>query len=294
MLTYTGDPPCDATNVQSARALVDWHLRDLGLGPIDVTENGLMHQVLPDGLGVCRAQVLTEASWPDCAELCVLVSWTPDRRYRRDSNSGQVPDGAEEHWRDRVQATIVALESRAFVAEERGPRRTPHHHATAELVVYRLPVGVPANRQPAEAWEGVEPAPPTFLRRSWYPEEAGEWAVEKALGKHSRLPRRARADAEQCIVRSITQSVWPVGAYRCSEVVWQPEAQFRASHGVPAPGADAHWKERITSLTDVLTSAGYRVRQRARPIDAARDTEVRFLVYQARPSPGARHGSTGS
>src|SRR5690606_34331494 len=77
LLDAEAEPAYDPTVPQSARNLVDFHLRQLGLGEQYVRTPSGLARVLPDGIGWCRAQTLTEAAWPLGADLCVLVDWFP-------------------------------------------------------------------------------------------------------------------------------------------------------------------------------------------------------------------------
>ncbi|MEU0404097.1 hypothetical protein ABZ318_28490 [Streptomyces sp. NPDC006197] len=79
------EPSYTRADPQGGRALVDFHLRELGLGEswlARVAADGqrFCRHVLPRGPEACRAYVLTEAAWPEDAELCVTMAWTPRTR----------------------------------------------------------------------------------------------------------------------------------------------------------------------------------------------------------------------
>lgn len=288
------EPVYDRADPQSGRALVDFHLCELGLGEIRwvrVADDGQSYcrHVVPQGLGVCRAYVLTEAAWPEGAELCVTVGWTPDSALWRDDRTGRVPAGAEEHWRTRIAATVQALESLGYTVEPSRFRRSPHHHFCAELLVYRMPDGTPPKRPPAEtAWALSEPVPPNYRRHQWYPEQSPETLVEDVLREAGLYSYRGDWDrpGARIGVRSITQTVWPPEADRCTQVIWWPAGDFVRDPvtGLLPAGAEDHWRECLARLHQVLADAGLLLRSRARPWHPDTDKEADFLVYRVATS----------
>ncbi|MFD5790488.1 hypothetical protein ACFWH1_28180 [Streptomyces sp. NPDC127037] len=195
-----GAPVYDPADPQSGRALVDWHLCELGLGEeqfLRVGEDGMWYcrYVCPAEIGVCRAYVLTEAAWPLGAELCVTVEWSPDAAMRRDPV----------HWKMRIPATARALESLGYVVEPARVGNSFRFHPYAEFLVYRLPRGVPPRKAPAETdWALSEPVPPNLLRRAWpWNEQSPENLVRDVL-------RKAGLDSSECWSASARVVVFPI------------------------------------------------------------------------------------
>lgn len=283
------EPVYDRTEPQSGRALVNFHLRELGLGESWLVRAGadgqrLCRYVVPRDLGVCRAYVLTEAAWPKGAELCVTVAWTPDAALRRDTRTGRIPAGAEEHWRERIAATAHALESLGYVVEPSRCRRSPRYHFAAELLVYRMPPGVPPRQLPAAtAWALSEPVPPHYRRSGWYPDRSPQEVVDDAL-REARLAsfQQIRSPFGRIAVRDITQTVWPPEADRCAWLTWWPASAFARDPGtgLPPAGAENHWRECLERLRKGLSGNGLVLRSRSRPWSPA-DDSADFLVYRA-------------
>jgi len=275
----------------SARDLVNHQLRELGLGERYVPgDRGFVERVLPVDRGWCRAGTLTQAAWPDGVDLCVLVDWFPDAALRRDSITGCVPSGAEQHWCERVAATADALESLGYVVERNGPPRSARTHSYAQLLVYRMSPGVAPVRLPADAWAGAEANPPHFGRRGWYPDPNPVRDIEDVLADCGLLIRTWQPpDPEHSAlhgstsVRDITQTVWPPDASACALVRWQPAEQFQPANDSPIlpPGARRHWSEATSNIRDTLQSAGYTVRYRARPWDPQTEDHVDALVHRS-------------
>ncbi|MFJ9795440.1 hypothetical protein [Streptomyces sp. NPDC101145] len=284
------EPAYHRSDPQSGRALVDFHLRELGLGEswlVRVADDGqrFSRHVLPQGLGVCRAYVLTEAAWPEGAELCVTVEWTPDAALRRDDRTSRVPTGAEGHWRERIAATTQALTSLGYVVEPSRFRCSPRYHFTAELLVYRMPAGVPPRRLPAAtAWALSEPAPPHYQRSGWYPERSPAEIVRDALREAGLYSCRQDQSSPlgRIGVRDITQTVWPPEADRCVWLTWWPAPAFARDPdtGLLPVGTENHWHKCLDRLHQALSGAGLVLRSRARPWSSA-DNAADFLVYRA-------------
>ncbi|MFD5109049.1 hypothetical protein [Streptomyces cinereoruber] len=284
------EPVYDRADPQSGRAFVDFHLRELGIGEswlvrTDADGQRFCRHVVPQGLGVCRAYVLTEAAWPQGAELCVTVTWTPDAALRHDDRTGRVPAGAEEHWRTRIAATAQALESLGYVVEPSRFRRSPQYHFDAELLVYRMPAGMPPRQLPAAtAWALSEPVPPHYRRWGWYPERSPQDVVRDALCE-ARLGffQRGGSPFGRVGVRDITQTVWPPEADRCVWLTWWPADNFARDPdtGLPPDGAEEHWRECLGRLHQALPGAGLVLRSRARPWNPDTDETADFLVYRA-------------
>ncbi len=233
---------------------------------------------------MCRAYVLTEAAWPQGAELCVTVTWTPDAALRRDGRTGRVPTGAEEHWRMRIAATAQALESLGYLVEPSRFRCSPRYYFTAELLVYRMPAGVPPRQRPA-ATAGRCPRP--------FPALPAMGLVSRPLaaGRRPRRPARGRTRLlpagpdpfGRIAVRDITQTVWPPEAALCVWLTWWPTTAFARDPGTGlAPdGAEEHWRECLDRLQQALTGAGLALRSRARPWNPDTDETADVLVYRA-------------
>ncbi|MEW1700733.1 hypothetical protein [Streptomyces sp. NPDC091278] len=285
------EPAYDPSDPQSGRALVNYHLRELGIGETHLVragEHGLRYcrTLVPEGIGVCRAYVLTEAAWPEGAELCVTVSWSPTAELCRNHTTGAIPTGAVEHWRQRIAATAQALRSVGFVVEPSHVRYSPVYHSDADLVVYRMPEGVPARRAPAAAdWALTEPVPPNHQRRSWtYPERSPEDIVIQALrdaGLHA-YHYEDPLPSGRVGARSITQTVWPPEADRCTWLTWWPHPTFvrDPGTGLLPDGAAQHWRDSLERIREVLTGAGLTLRTRARPWHPDTDEEVHYLAYR--------------
>ncbi|OII68698.1 MULTISPECIES: hypothetical protein [unclassified Streptomyces] len=284
------EPVYDRAEPQSGRALVNFHLRELGLGEswlvrTDVDGQRFCRHVVPQGLGVCRAYVLTEAAWPQGAELCVTVTWTPDAALRRDGRTGRVPTGAEEHWRMRIAATAQALESLGYLVEPSRFRCSPRYYFTAELLVYRMPAGVPPRQRPAAtAWALSAPVPPHYQRWDWYPDRWPQDVVRDALREAGLgFFQRDQTPFGRIAVRDITQTVWPPEAALCVWLTWWPTTAFARDPGTGlAPdGAEEHWRECLDRLQQALTGAGLALRSRARPWNPDTDETADVLVYRA-------------
>ncbi|MER5617733.1 hypothetical protein [Streptomyces sp. NPDC002215] len=285
------EPVYNPADPQSGRALVEYHLRELGLGEsllVEAADNGLRigRCVVPQDLGVCRARVLTEGAWPEDADLCVTVDWSPDAALRRDHNTGRVLAGAAEHWRERISATARALESLGYIVEPSRVRCSPYYHPSAELLVYRMPAGMPARQIPADTvWALKEPVPPHYQRRNWsYPEQSPEDIVREALTaaglRHYQTDHQSPHD--RIAIRSITQTVWPPEADRCTWLTWWPAPSFARAldTGLLPAGAEAHWRERLGLLHQGLADAGLALRSRARSWRPVDDEAAHFLVYR--------------
>ncbi|WP_217231455.1 hypothetical protein [Streptomyces anulatus] len=287
------EPVYDPADPQSGRALVNYHLVKLGIGESwvpGVSEHGMRtaRHVVPPDVGVCRAYVLTEAAWPEGAELCVTVSWSPDAALRRDHHKRTLPVGAPEHWRERIAATARALESLGYVVE---PSRwsSPHYHPGAEFLVYRMPDGVPPRMTPADtAWALSEPVPPNHRETFWrYSDRSPEDVVNPVLRKAGWRPwvEDPRSSLGWVGAHPITQMVWPPEADRCTWVTWRPADDFARSPktGLLPDGAVDHWRECLDRLRKAVSDEGLRIRTRAR-LWGPEDEAAEFLVYRL-PSP---------
>ncbi len=278
------EPAYDPADPQSGRALVDYHLRELGLGEeafVRVEDGMRLARVeTPPSIGVCRAHVLTEAAWPRGAELCVTVDWTPDAAQRRDVRSGRVPPSAEDYWRERIAATADALESCGYVVEPSRFRCSPHFHFSAELLVYRMRPGQPPRKTPADAvWALSSPVPPNYQQRDWHwPDKSPQTLVRNALRDAGLEPRPGHRDSSfgQFAVRDITQTVWPPEADRCAWVVWWPAAHVGPAPGTGLPPAG---DESRNALQQALDSAGFVLRLPERPWRPGDET-ADFLAYR--------------
>ncbi|MFH9955984.1 hypothetical protein ACH4OX_17465 [Streptomyces roseolus] len=283
------EPVYDRADPQSGRALVNFRLCELGLGEswlirADADGQRFCRHVVPQDLGVCRAYVLTEAAWPEGAELCVTVAWPPDAALRHDDRANRLPDGAEDHWRKRIAATAQALESLGYVVEPSRFRCSPRYHFTTELLVYRMPAGVPPRQLPAAtAWALSEPVPPHYRRNGWYPERSPQQVVRDALRKSGLdFFQQDRSSFGRVGIRDITQTVWPPEADRCAWLTWWPADAFARDPdtGLPPLGTEDHWHECLDHLHQALSDAGLVLRSRSRPWNPA-DDSADFLVYRA-------------
>ncbi|MFF3096844.1 hypothetical protein [Streptomyces cyaneofuscatus] len=282
-------PPYDPADPQSGRALVNYHLVQLGIGESwvrGVSEHGqrTARHIVPPDVGVCRAYVLTEAAWPEGAELCVTVNWWPDAGLKRDYQKRTLPAAAPEHWRERIAATARALESLGYTVE---PSRwsSPHYHPDAEFLVYRMPDGVPPREAPADtAWALSQPVPPHYQETYWrWSDRSPEDVVNhvlRAAGWRS-FAEDPQSPVGRVGVRPITQMVWPPEADRCAWVTWWPADTFARSTetGLLPAGAEDHWRECLDRLHKVLSEGGLLVRSRARPW-GPEDEAAEFLVYR--------------
>ncbi|WP_406402022.1 hypothetical protein [Streptomyces uncialis] len=268
----------------SSREIVAFHLARLGLGVTEVHGSTGLRQVVPDGSGVCRAHTLGEEAWPRGAELCALVSWTPDSRYQHNSwdrhQPVTVPDGADEHWRERITMTIAALESLGFVAQETGPPRRPGYHPGAELLVYRMPPGMPAPRQPADAFAGWPPQTPNLQVAYRYPAPAERIsALLDDAGFRPQQPITPTGHG-RCVTRSITMTVWPPGSAACALVIWEPDPLFRPTADGQLPDRTAeHWETGTARIEELLASHGYILTRRERPVSPTTDHQVAYLAH---------------
>ncbi|MEU6405298.1 hypothetical protein [Streptomyces sp. NPDC046985] len=280
------EPAYHRDRPQSGRALLDFHLRRLGLGAKWVTRDfgrgcRVGRHVWPKGIGVCRAYALTEAAWPPGADLCATVDWSPDEAWRRDHQRGTVPPGAEEHWQERIAATAAALESCGYAVEPSRFKCSPHYVPRAEFLVYRMPAGSAPRPAPAR-WALGEPVPPHYRQPERRPDENPPNVVESAL--HNAWTRSsASRPAGQVVVRSITQTVWPPEADLCAWLRWRPAAAYvrDPGTGVLPAGAEQHWSTSLNRLEAALTDAGLTCRSRERPWSPDTDDGVDLLVSRA-------------
>ena len=268
----SGAPGYDRNNPgRTAPRLVNHQLAHLGLG--ETYPDG--QRTIPVGTGWCRALPVPEEAWPAAAELCVIVDWYPDEAYQRDTRKNRTPAGADAHWQNRIAATTEALRSIGYVAEQCGPPRTPNYHPRAELLVYRMPPGVPAPAWPANAWPST-PARPVFNDRPSYPtpREMIDDTLRTAQISYAdyRAGRPCRAGAG-CVARSITQSLWPPSATACALVMWHPDPDHVGDL------AD-HWETGTALVTQALNEAGLETRRRERPWNPGVEESADFLVYK--------------
>ncbi|MGW6536131.1 hypothetical protein ACWGBV_04440 [Streptomyces sp. NPDC055051] len=107
-------PFYDRADPRSGRTLVNFHLRELGLGEswlirADADGQRFCRHVVPRDVGVRRAYVLTEAAWPE---------------------------GAEDHWHECLDRLHQALSGSGFVLRSRS-RPCSQADDSADLLVYR-------------------------------------------------------------------------------------------------------------------------------------------------------------
>ncbi|MDT9682041.1 hypothetical protein RND61_08125 [Streptomyces sp. TRM76323] len=270
---------------------VETDLAALGLTPLYTRRDGHHARSLPDGLGWCRARYAPEEAWPPGADLCVIVEWHPDVRYRRDHSTGRVPAGAAEHWRERVAATVQALRSRGYAAAVTGPPRGPHLVPREEILCWRTPPGTPVWHPPPGAWDDVPPTRPNYEHGFHRPGETDPVRdVETLLGLRledtTLLGPRTRPDPHpdrrpRVVVRRASAVLWPPGAHRCVRVVWTPAPAYRRrDDGTVPEGAADHWDTGIRRVHSALRAAGHQVRTAARPRSPETHEEVGFLAWR--------------
>lgn len=288
-MTTNTEPHYERTEpVRSGIALINWHLENNQLGGLhlDFTK---APQDIPEGRGWCRAQPLPEELWPAHADLAVVVRFTPAPLFRRDARTGRVPANAVQHWMERLDACADALADQGFVVEEWGVPKMPDLHAGADLVVYRLPVGItPAPRPPVDLRYGRPPRPNFKERGS--PTEL--WKVDCVLAdadpplyRYDERQGNAATGAGRCLVRSVDENLWPPGATDCVLAIWEPDPVYRRDPSRPTmqPGTYAHWARGIAHLGRTLMSAGYQIRRRQRPTSPRTDGSSAFLACRSIP-----------
>lgn len=289
------EPVYDRDNPRrSGAALLQFHLRQLGLGEWWFTRDGKNVDgggAHPTETGWCRAGGVTEAAWPEGADLCVVVDWFPGSTFRRNDRTGKVPRRAEHHWKTSLADVADALETRGFVVERNGPPQGPEYNSHAETLVYRVRPGVEPARLPADAWEGATPHPPNFKDGySWYPAPHPVGEAERVLtdsdlsGISSYFNPLPKQGIGQCSVNVLPQLVWPYRAELAAWVRWWPDERFQrdtASGGVPE-GAAGHWAERVPLVGKAFASAGYEVRQPERHQGPGTDEHADFIVYRVK------------
>ncbi|MEU0664141.1 hypothetical protein [Streptomyces lavendulocolor] len=265
---------------QDAVARVDKHLQALGLAPTHTMRDGVSYRTLPEGKGWCQALYAPEEAWPPGATLCVVVRWHPDKAYRRNSNTGNVPSGAVEHWRERTRATVAAVQTAGFQAAVTGPPRAPSLHANEDILVWRVPRGRDRMWPPLFAWDDAEPARPNFVQPDYrYPERNPLHLVEAVLNTARR--QWPAADLGRVCTVTAPAVIWPPRAETCVRVLWQPSKRYeRLPDGTVPPGADEHWEAGIGRVRQDLKAAGYRVRGAERPMSPATDDDAGLLVWR--------------
>ncbi len=265
-------PPYDRTSAASAVAVVNHDLVLLNLA-LQVKDG---HRVVPVGLGWCRAIPAPEEAWPLGADLCVLVQWFPDEEFLKVGWKAPAPQGAEGHWRERIAATLAALRTLGYVAEQWGPPQTPKEHMSAELVVYRMPTGVPAPRRPAYL--------PVPLEHEWYRESPQE-RIRRDLEKPFRVMSAEDTKRGGFIVIHVDRVLWPPKAVTCALVAWLPDADMQIAPGssdVPQEVMD-YWESSVARISEDLRRAGYQVRRRERPLNPAVEKSADLLVHSEEP-----------
>ena len=268
-------PLYDRTSATSAVAVVNYDLALLNLA--QQVKNG--QRIVPVGLGWCRAIPAPEEAWPLGAELCVLVQWFPDEEFLKVGWKAPAPQGAEAHWGERIAATLAALRTLGYVAEQWGPPQTPHLHMSAELVVYRMPPGVPAPPHPAYL--------PVPQEHEWY-RDSPQGRVRRDLDQSFIVTRPRDTERGSFITIRVDRVLWPQKAVTCALVAWLPDDQMRIdpdspdSSNVPQDVMD-YWESEMARITGDLRRLGYQVRRRERPWNPAVDKSADLLVYSEEP-----------
>ncbi|GGX37830.1 hypothetical protein [Streptomyces chryseus] len=265
---------------QAIVALVEKDLEALGLTPTHTTRGGVSYRTLPVGKGWCQVLYAPEEAWPPGADLCVIVRWHPDKAYRRNNDTGHVPAGAEEHWRERTRATIAALATAGYKAAATGPPRAPRLHAQEDILVWRVPEDHEGAWPPFQAWHGSAPARPNLDQPDYrYPERNPLHLVEAVLNNSRR--HWPAADLGRVLTVTASAVIWPPHAESCVRVLWQPSERFqRLPDGAVPAGAEEHWRAGVSRVRQDLVAAGYHVRGAERPMSPARDEDAGLLVWR--------------
>ncbi|MYY82483.1 MULTISPECIES: hypothetical protein [unclassified Streptomyces] len=239
-----------AHSKHSGPRLVTHYLDRLGIGQ-RWTQLGEQHgikvvdRMIPPGHGWCRAMHVPEALWPDGADLCVRVEWFPDPEIEK----GRL-DLFEAHWRDRVAAVVMGLESVGFVVQLPGPKQSPTDRRGADLLVYRLVEGAAPVSLPADGWAHLE----RYRRRppGWR-EGTPEGAVRDRLREAGMLSRVGGAAAY--FARELDRFLWPPYSSEAAYVGWCPV------EGASLKG----YRLAMSRLDAFLHAAGYEVKVHPRP-----------------------------
>ncbi|MDJ0460429.1 hypothetical protein [Streptomyces sp. H27-C3] len=216
------------------------------------------------------------------ADLCVIVRWHPDAAFRRDSRTRRIPPGAQEHWADRVEAVVTALESIGYRAAVTGPARAPHLHTAEEILVWRLAQGEDRTWPPAGAWDGVEATCRANLGRGYASLEPDPYELVDAV-----LTTARRGDSGQgmwtVVALDADPVIWPPFAETCARVLWQPDPPFRRlPDGTLPAGAEDHWRTGIARVRQDLEAGGYCVREAERTHSPDLDDDAGLLVWRTR------------
>ncbi|MFB6552664.1 hypothetical protein [Streptomyces sp. NPDC056405] len=198
------------------------------------------------GDGWSRALYAPECTWPQGADLCVLVEWHPDRRVGSD-------------WGARLEAVTTGLRSLDYVVERAGRPIDPAADLHANLLVYRMEPGKAPPRRPADAWAHVPP-PRTYT----WPETNPLDLLERWL-KQSKAAR----NGVRLMVRDVASALWPPEAELCGLARWWP---------APDTFTTAAY-DGLREMASVMQDASYRVRTQERALPDAVEW-VDLLVYR--------------
>lgn len=175
---YDGEDPS-----RDVPALLAYQFDQLGIGDhltLVGTTYGLpmVDNLVPPGLGCCRARAVDEALWPKGADLCAVVTWSPDHAISRRGNAEELA----EHRQKRTPAVLEALESLGYTVRIPGPlqeHETPW--APSKFFIYRLMEGADPIEWPDDGWD--HHAKPGVRRRIWEPDESSLWHLESLMEK---------------------------------------------------------------------------------------------------------------
>jgi hypothetical protein len=212
----------------------------------------------PPGLGCCRVRTVREALWPAGADLCAVVTWSPDHEIAKQGRKGEL----EEHRRIRTAAVLEALESLGYRTRIPGPRQdysTPY--VPTQFFIYRLASGAAAVRWPEDGWVhlGRPTDHPSWL--PWSPEAEPHRALTRLLQK-SDLAR------SRFVCGAVDEFEWPPYASECLTASWKPGAG----------AARSDWDAASRTILDFLHSYGYRTKVRERPWNLTTDRHGPYVI----------------
>ncbi|MGI5397108.1 hypothetical protein [Streptomyces sp. CA-251251] len=235
---------------RTAPSVVNYDLAQLKVGENRVVVGqqygrDLVSRDIAPGDGWCRALYAPECTWPQGADLCVLVEWFPDLKVGSD-------------WNARLKAVTDGLRSLDYVVEWAGRPIDPAKDLQANLLVYRMKPGKTPPRRPVDAWAYI-PAPRTYT----WPEKDPLALLEGWLKQ-----TKAVRGGGRLMVRDIATALWPPEADRCGLARWWPAQDS-------AETVNGGLREMAMAMWDT----GYRVRTQERALPDAVES-VDLLVYR--------------
>ncbi|MFG2141852.1 hypothetical protein [Streptomyces sp. NPDC048650] len=224
----------------------------VGANPIVVGRQyglSIVGRDIAPGDGWCRALYAPECSWPQGADICVLVEWFPDREVGSD-------------WAMRLDAVSAALHSLGYIVERAGRPADPTKDEQANLLVYRMALGKTPPERPQDAWAYVPP-PRTYHWSETSPLDQ----LTKDLGMKRRDTGRLQ-DGSRLVLWEIESALWPPLASYCARLEWRPTAG--------ATSREIHdGRRRLVALAQ---AAGYQTRLPEREVPHPVE-KVDILVY---------------